>query len=73
MTNPLLDRLTRAQLAETLTAAGYPIAADTLRTMASKGGGPPYKLFGHKAMYVWGDALEWAQARVSEPRPRVAA
>jgi hypothetical protein len=73
MTNPLLDRLTRAQLAETLTAAGYPIALATLHTLATRGGGPPYRIFNHRAIYVWGEALEWAQNRTSEPKPRAAA
>jgi hypothetical protein len=73
MTNPLLDRLTRAQLAETLTSAGYPIALATLHTLATRGGGPPYELFGKKAMYVWGDALAWAKSKGCQPKTRTAA
>jgi len=72
MTDPLLDRLTRAELAKTLTEAGYPISRETLRTFASKGGGPPYKIFGNRSMYVLGEALKWARGRVTEPRGRAA-
>ncbi len=73
MTDHLADRLTRAQLAATLTAAGYPTAVATLHTLATRGGGPPYALFGNKALYVWGDALAWAKGRVRQPKTRSAA
>jgi hypothetical protein len=51
-----------------LTAAGYPVKAATLATKATRGGGPAYRLFGTKPLYRWGDALAWAQSRLSEPR-----
>ena len=35
--------------------------------MATRGGGPIYQLFGRKPLYRWGDALEWAQSRLSKP------
>jgi hypothetical protein len=60
--------LTREQAAAALTASGFPIATKTLATMASRGGGPPFRRFGLRAIYRWGDALEWAQARLSAPR-----
>ena len=60
--------LTRRATAEALTEAGYPTAELTLATMATRGGGPLYQLYGRKPLYRWADALEWAQARLSKPR-----
>jgi hypothetical protein len=60
--------LTREQTAAALTACGFPIKARTLSTQASRGGGPPYQLFGPRVLYRWGDALKRAQARLTTPR-----
>jgi hypothetical protein len=60
--------LLRKQTAEALTSAGYPTASATLATMATRGGGPPYRLFGRRAVYRLGDALDWAQSRLNAPR-----
>ena len=57
--------LNRANTAAALTAAGYPVAKGTLATKATRGGGPPYRLFGRLPLYRWGDALAWAQSRLS--------
>ena len=59
--------LRRRPTAEALTAAGYPVRAATLATLATRGGGPPYRLFGRVPLYRWGDAVEWAQSRLSDP------
>jgi hypothetical protein len=59
--------LTRNQTAEALTQSGYPISFATLATKATRGGGPPYRKFGPRALYRWGDALQWAQERLSRP------
>ncbi len=59
--------LTRTQTAAALRAAGFPVADKSLATRASRGGGPPYRRFGARVLYRWGDALEWAQARLSAP------
>jgi hypothetical protein len=59
--------LTRGDAAVALTAAGFPIKATTLATKASRGGGPPFRRFGAKPLYRWGDALAWAQSRLSLP------
>ena len=61
-------RQTRRATAAALTAAGYPVSPKTLATMASRGGGPPYSLFSGRALYRWGDALAWAQSRLSPPQ-----
>ncbi len=58
----------RRDAAAALTAAGYPIAQATLSTYATRGGGPPYRRFSGRAIYVWRDLLRWAESRTSEPR-----
>jgi len=45
-----------------------PLAPATLATMATRGGGPPFHKFGAHVLYRWGDALAWAQSRLSAPR-----
>ena len=60
-------RLTRQQLSAALTEAGFPVAAATLSTKATRGGGPPFSHFGPRVSYRWGDALAWAQARLTPP------
>ncbi|MDE2576287.1 MAG: hypothetical protein KGL55_13350 [Rhodospirillales bacterium] len=68
MTDSIPERsgalLTRNAVAAALTAAGYPVKAKTLATMATRGGGPPYRRFGARALYCWGDAVAWAEARL---------
>ena len=59
--------LTRTRVAEELTARGYPVSPATLRTMVTRGGGPTYRRFGRVAVYRWGDALAWAEGRLSAP------
>jgi hypothetical protein len=58
-------RLPRKKTAEALTEAGFPIAPATLATMASRGGGPCYQSFSRVTLYRWGDALAWAESRLS--------
>jgi len=60
--------LTRDAVAAALTAAGFPVRAKTLSTKATRGGGPPFMSFGSRVLYRWGDALEWANGRLSRPR-----
>lgn len=60
--------LTRDMTAVALTEAGYPVKSKTLATKATRGGCPPYRLFGARPLYRWGDALLWAKARLSAPR-----
>lgn len=63
------DRLlTRVQVAAALTEAGYLIKPKTLATKATRGGGPPYRVFSGRTLYRWGDALAWAEAATSAPR-----
>jgi hypothetical protein len=60
--------LRRPDLAAALTAHGFKIAAGTLATKATRGGGPPYRSFGRVPLYRWADALAWAESRLSAPR-----
>lgn len=60
--------LTRDQTAAALTEAGYPVKPKTLATKATRGGGPPYRLFGTRPLYRWSEALAWAESRMGLPR-----
>ena len=60
--------LTRDRTAKALTDAGYRIASPTLATKATRGGGPVFRLFNGRAIYRWGDALQWAESKLSAPR-----
>jgi hypothetical protein len=62
------ELVTRDRLATLLTAAGFPIKPRTLATLATRGGGPPYRLFGSRPLYHWGDAIRWARSRLSVAR-----
>jgi hypothetical protein len=59
--------MTRSATAVALTAAGFPVKSATLATKATRGGGPPYRLFGTRPLYRWADAVAWAQSRLSAP------
>jgi len=67
------DMLTRDAVAAALKAAGFPITAATLATKATRGGGPPYRLFGRRPLCEWGPTLEWARGRLSPPVPNTSA
>ena len=60
--------LRRKATADALSARGYPTSDKTLATKATRGGGPRYRLFGRSPLYRWGDALDWAESRMSQPR-----
>jgi hypothetical protein len=60
--------LTRPRLSEALNRVGFPVSPKTLATKASRGGGPPYALFGRRPLYRWRDALSWAEGRLTAPR-----
>ncbi len=72
MANPIPDspdaRLRRKQTADALTALGFPCSDKTLATKATRGGGPPYRLFGRIPLYRWGDAVAWAEGKLTAPR-----
>ena len=57
--------LRRDACAAALTEAGFMISPRTLATLACRGGGPPFQKYGRWPLYPWGEALAWAQARLS--------
>jgi hypothetical protein len=60
--------LDRDQTAKALSGEGFKTSPATLATKATRGGGPPYQLYGRKPLYRWGDALAWARSRLTAPR-----
>jgi hypothetical protein len=58
--------LTRKETAAALQESGFPIVASTLATKATRGGGPPFRIFGWRALYRWGDTIEWARKRLED-------
>jgi hypothetical protein len=63
--------LTRGPAAAALTRAGYPVTAATLATKATRGGGPPYRVFGRRPVYRLSDLMAWAESQVREPTEKV--
>lgn len=59
--------LTREAVAKALTDTGYPTEPATLKTKASRGGGPPYSVYGGRALYRWADAIRWAREQAGSP------
>jgi hypothetical protein len=62
-------RLSRAETTAALRAAGFPISVSTLEQRAFRRDGPPYFLFLGKAIYIWGEALAWAQGDAKRCSP----
>jgi hypothetical protein len=66
--------LTRNEAAKKLQDEGFPVAAKTLETMASRGGGPTYRIWGAQnaigkggvALYLWSEVFEWANNRLKK-------
>jgi hypothetical protein len=60
--------LTRPEAAQYLTERGLPISKLTLQKLATLGGGPPYRIWGNKALHQPADLDAWAEAKLSAPR-----
>ena len=61
--------LDRREAAAYLTGErGLRISRNTLQKMATLGGGPPYRVFGIRAVYTIGDLDAWAAAKLSPVR-----
>ena len=60
--------LSREHAARVLTEAGYVTSPATLATKATRGNGPPYRIFGKRAIYRWGDLMAWAEANTAPLR-----
>jgi hypothetical protein len=59
--------LTRSQLVDALNHLGFKTTVATLATQASRGGGPPFELWGRKPLYRWCSSLAWAKSRLRAP------
>jgi hypothetical protein len=60
--------LDRKQAAQLLTDHGYRTAPATLAKLACIGGGPVFRSWGRKPLYLATDLIAWAEARTSGPR-----
>lgn len=64
-TKVYLDRL---QASEYITRLGLPLAKTTLQKFATLGGGPVYRRFGRKAVYLTADLDSWIAQKLTAPR-----
>jgi hypothetical protein len=70
---------TRPQLSEMAKRANIPVAESSLASMASRGTGPTFTKYGSRALYRWGDFVEWVAGKstvarsTSEHRAKAAA
>jgi hypothetical protein len=62
MISEVARRLDRKEAAQFLTSRGSRMAPATL------GGGPAFRSFGRKPLYLAADLLRWAEARTTPPR-----
>lgn len=61
--------LERPEAAQYLTEQrGLKVSKNTLQKWATTGGGPAYRRFGKRAVYLIEDLNEWAERKLSAPR-----
>ena len=60
--------LDRNQASEYVTRQGLPLAKTTLQKFATVGGGPAYRKFGHRAVYLASDLDAWIASKLTAPR-----
>ena len=58
----------RREAADYLTRLGLKITWRTLQKKATTGGGPPYSIFGNRAVYTTEALDAWAEEKLSAPR-----
>ena len=64
-----LDRyLDRAEAADYLSSRGLRTSRNTLQKLVTVGGGPLYRRFGKRAVYLQADLDAWIAERLSPPR-----
>jgi hypothetical protein len=66
-TGDLARVLTRVAAAAFLQEKGYPISPKRLAKLAHEGGGPLYRRWGNRAIYLPTELLRWAESRASSP------
>jgi hypothetical protein len=62
-----LSFLDTRQAAKFLTDHGFKTSPATLDTKRTRGGGPSFRRFGPRFVYVPPELLEWARSRLSDP------
>ncbi len=60
--------LDRPEAADYITSLGLQISKNTLQKYVTVGGGPTYRRFGKRAVYLASDLDAWVQQRLSAPR-----
>lgn len=60
--------LDRAEAAQYLTERGLRTSKNTLSKWVTVGGGPAYRRYGHRAVYLAADLDAWAERKMSAPR-----
>ncbi len=60
--------LDRNQASEYVTRQGLPLAKTTLQKFATVGGGPVYRRFGRRAVYLASDMDAWIAGKLTAPR-----
>ena len=64
--------LTRPEAAEFIRSLGLPITKNSLTKFASTGGGPVYRMFGNRAVYLEADIVAWCDGRLRPGRSAAA-
>ncbi len=64
---PVDQYLSRPEAAEYVRAKGLPCTKATLQKLATVGGGPAYKRFGHRAVYRAADLDTWIESKLTAP------
>lgn len=65
--------LDRAEAAEHITRRGLRTSKNTLQKYVTVGGGPVYRRFGNRAVYLAADLDAWVDEKLSAPRRTSAA
>lgn len=65
--------LDRREAADYLTRRGLRTSWRTLQKWATTGGGPQYRVFGIRAVYLPSELDAWAEAKLSAPRDSTSA
>lgn len=60
--------LDRREASEYVTRQGLPLAKTTLQKFATVGGGPVYRRFGRRAVYLASDLDAWIASKLTAPR-----
>jgi hypothetical protein len=60
--------LDRKEAADHLTERGLRVSKGTLQKLVTVGGGPVYRRFGLRAVYLAADLDAWAESKLSAPR-----